>query len=241
MHGENPGQPVLRLVASLLIAAGLATGLGGLLFQVVREFARDCWWMAVTLCLLVALRNQPWNRIARAGGLLMLLIWLNFNFDDLAFLVEWISYRIADDFLGVMLTVLGVLILLTNDPQGKLPCCFRRWLSLTTARRKTAVAVCVMGLWIVNPENSHALCLRAADACETVGANSPAILFARLARDTFPPETFCLTCHVEMRDDLSWRIARLRAGERIRPPVTATTVGEMPGPDVPAIGRPAGE
>jgi hypothetical protein len=212
-HDENPGQQILRIVGSVLIAAGFAGGVGSALFQLLRFLAHDWWWMAIAVCLLF--RTQPVRRFTQAAGLLMLLIWLHFSIADLPDLAGRITYQIHGHCLGFMLTILGALLVVTNDPQRRLARCFRRWLSITGARRKAALAVCVVSLWIVNPAHSHSLCLGAADVCERVGANHAAITFTRLARHTFPAESFCGTCRYEIRQDLTWRIARLRA----QPPV----------------------
>lgn len=216
MDNETTGHCDLRIVGSMLVAAGLVGGVGSALFQVARLLAGDWWWMAIAICLLFAFRTQPARQFARAAGVLMLSIWLHFTIAELSDLAWWITNQIHGHCLDFMLTILGALLVVTNDPQRKLPHRFRQWLSITGARRKAALAVCVVSLWIVNPAHSHSLCLGAADVCERVGANRPAITFIRLARDTFPAESFCLNCRYEIRQDLTWRIARLRA----QPPVT---------------------
>lgn len=238
MHNDAPGHHALRITGCMLVLTGLIGGVGGVLFEILRDLARDWWWIATAICLLFVFRTHPMRRFSLAAGLLMLLIWLNAHLADLAW---WIPESIHRGCLGFMLAILGVLLVMTNDPDGQFLSRFRRWTSIAGARRPAVLAVCVASLWIVNPAHSHSLCLGAADICERVGANRPAIVFTRLARDTFPPESFCGLCRGEMRQELSWRIARLRAQSSARVSMTNSANTETSAHAVLSVGRPPTE
>ena len=211
---DTSGHRNLRIVGCVLIGAGVVNGIGGILFELVRFVARDHWWVASAIVLLFAFRADGLRILARSAGLLMLGIWFSFNISNLDFMADWIAKRIEDEFLGLMLVVIGVVLISTNDPASRLDALLSRFVSQLQARRSTAIALCVTGLWILNPDNAHSMCLVTSRFCERHGAYRPAIVFTQLARDTFPSDSSCVTCRSQIRSELSRRIAELSIGDR---------------------------
>ena len=211
---DTPGHRNLRIAGCVLIAAGVFNGIGSILFELVRFVARDHWWVASAIVFLFAFRADGVRMLARSAGLLMLVIWFSNSIPNLDFMAEWIAMRIEDDFLGLMLMVIGVVLLSTNDPAGRSEALLSRFVSQLRARRSTAIALCVAGLWILNPDNAHSTCLATSRFCERHGAYRPAIVFTQLARDTFPSDSSCVMCRSQIRNELSRRIAELSVGDR---------------------------
>jgi hypothetical protein len=88
--------------------------------------------------------------------------------------------------------------------------------SWTQKHVKVILIASVIGLWLVNPCNSHETCIQASKIAESLGAYQAAIVFTKLARDTFPTTTWCVNCYAEIQADLTGRmdyLERKNAGE----------------------------
>jgi hypothetical protein len=84
---------------------------------------------------------------------------------------------------------------------------------------RLAVITSLFGLWLINPYHSHDSCIRASGIAESIGAYRTAIIFIKLARDTFPTTTFCGNCSTETQASLTSRIEyleRKNAGQDVQ-------------------------
>ncbi len=213
MQNDDRGERILQIVAWVLIGTGVASGPGSIFFAVLQHLARAWWWHAVVIVLLFALPAHPRAISFRVTGLLLFVIYFVLDYLDVLYVMFEFKYRIEAYILGFMLTILGLVILSTNDSRGHLRGLFRRCGLLLHVHRKATLAICVASLWAVNPSNSHSLCLTASEICEWQGAYRSAITVTKLSRDAFPEDTWgwrCLSGEYENRQKMSWRIARLR-------------------------------
>jgi len=201
---EAFGQRMLRIVGCTLIVAGLLNGVGIYLLILLTNLAYNFWWAVTATVLAFAFRDTSRQRIGRVLAFSFLAIGIISRLD------QW-ALGFDEYLLGFMLTILGLILLLTNDPNGQSGHVFRSCGVIINKRRMGTVTLCVAGLWVANPENSHSMCLKASSYYEKHEAYDSAIVFTKLARDTFPPNSFCGTCNSEINNDLSRRIEMLKA------------------------------
>jgi hypothetical protein len=91
--------------------------------------------------------------------------------------------------------------------------------SWSRAHVKLVLIASLIGLWLVNPQNSHQTCIQASRIAENHSAFRAAIAFTKLARDTFPATTGCGNCYGEIHTLLTERmnyLERKNAGQDIQ-------------------------
>lgn len=208
---EPSGLRALRVTGWLLMVVGFVSALGDILLAWFTVFSWDCWWFSTAIALTVLFRSNPlriWCRLASAS---MVLFWFVSRSTVLQFVAADSAAQLGQRHLGLMLMFLGGLLVFTNDPHRRT----RQFVGSTALMLQShcqAIALlCVSALIIANPAHSHFACVRISILCERQGAYDAATVFARLARDTFPPPSFCGTCFAGMRQELSSRIARIEA------------------------------
>jgi hypothetical protein len=130
--------------------------------------------------------------------------------------IAWsLGYFELDDraTIGLMITTLGVILVGSNG--NWLWILQRLWktgsavASWSRAHVKVVLMVSLIGLWLVNPYNSHETCIQVSNIAENHGAYQTAIFFTELARDTFPTTTGCYTCFMEVHAYLTERMIYL--------------------------------
>jgi len=211
-ENESLGPRILRTTGWLLVLAGFANGIIAVLYELSRFVFGNSWFLIAAVVLFFVFRTDPLRTLGRQTGSAILAIWAVFE------LQRWGPSILNDAFehpeehcLGLMLTTLGLLLVVTNDPHRKLHRVFRRARVLAKRRQKTALLLCVAVLWFANSDHSHTACLTASSACEKCGAYDSAIYFAKRAEDTFRPMSFCGTCYGSLLGDVSQRIDELEA------------------------------
>ena len=140
VSSDSFGQRNLRVVGWVLIGAGVASGVGSVLFTVVRNSVLDFRWLTSVIVLLFAFRTDSLRRFGRAVGTLMLMLWIWLRFHHLDWIPWYITSRLDDYCLGLMVLILGVLILSTNDPDDRTRMLFRRWSSVAKPSEESALA-----------------------------------------------------------------------------------------------------
>lgn len=211
LKNESAGPRSLRVIGWLLITFGFVNGPGSILLTWLREIAVDCWWISTAIVLAVVFKNSLLRHRGRVASVLMLLIWFLFRIEECLAAAGDSASRMGEHFLGLTLTILGTMIVFTNDPNGHTFRVFRSIALIIKNRSKAFGLLCVSTLCLANPGHAHSLCLRASTLCEQRGENDAAIAFAAFARDTFPPQSFCLNCREAIREGLSLRIASIKA------------------------------
>lgn len=209
------GSRSLRVIGCILIAFGFVNGPGSILLTWLREIAVDCWWISTAIILAIVFKNSLLRSRGRAASVVMLLIWFLFRIEECLAVLEDSASRMGEQFLGLTLAILGAMIVFTNDPDGHTFRFFRSIALIIRNRSKAFVLLCVSTLCLANPVHSHSLCLKASTFCEQRGENEAAISFAALARDTFPPRSFCQNCSEAIREHLSLRIASIKAKQAV--------------------------
>ncbi len=211
-ENESCGPPILRTIGWLLVLAGFANGIIAALYELSRIVFWQSWFLIAAVVLFFVFRTDPLRTLGRLTGSAIFAIWAFFE-------LRWWGPSILDvafahpeeHCLGLMLTTLGLLLVVTNDPHRKLHRIFRRARVLAKRRQKTALLLCVAALWFANPNHSHATCLTASLVSEKCGAYDSAIFFAKRAEDTFRPISFCGTCYGSLLGDVYQRIDELEA------------------------------
>ncbi|MAG94791.1 MAG: hypothetical protein CMJ48_13770 [Planctomycetaceae bacterium] len=191
-----------------MILAGLVDGIGGLVAACVIRLADYSWWTVVAIVLACAFREPRRKRYARVLAGIMIALPLLLELLPLVQSERWLAL-LNDAGLAFMLTVLGLLIVLTNDPRRQTWLTLRRGGHVLDRKPRATIAVCIAAVGLLNPENSHALCVKGSQVCERYEAYDSAIVLAKLARDTFPQPTFCGSCWGIDQSGLSTRITGL--------------------------------
>jgi hypothetical protein len=132
--------------------------------------------------------------------------------------IDWItwSYRsgLSDrTTLGLMIAGLGLTLIASNRWGPWILRRLRDAGSATVSWSRTHVKMVVipslLGLWLLNPFHAHQTCIDASRAAERYGAYRAAVVFTRLARDTFPTTTGCGNCFMDIQESLTRRISHL--------------------------------
>lgn len=206
---DTSGARALSVIGWILIALGVWNGMGAWAGRLLTEMSQDFPWLIMTM--LVALVPYE-NRLQRRGNmaaLTMLLLWIIFGLSP---------YRLLEiDLFGVMLTVLGGILLATNDQAGRNRRALRKPLDLALWHRGVTAVVVGVVLVVGRPDNARDLCLAASRPLERIGAYAPAIAVTELARDRFPSESWCGTCRYEVYRSSEERLAVLRWKQMGRP------------------------
>ncbi|WP_339908121.1 hypothetical protein [Symmachiella dynata] len=211
-ENESFGPPILRTIGWLLVLAGFANGIIAALYELSRIVFWQSWFLIAAVVLFFVFRTDPLKTLGRLTGSAILAIWALFELRRWGSSVLDVAFAHPEEHcLGLMLTTLGLLLVVTNDPHRKLHQIFRRGRVLAKRRQKTALLLCVAVLWFANPNHSHATCLTASLVSEKCGAYDSAIFFANRAADTFRPISFCGTCYGSLLGDVYQRIDELEA------------------------------
>jgi hypothetical protein len=207
----------LTILGVVLFGMGLGRGLGAFLYAAVAGLS----WpferlgivgLLVGIGLLVVIPTRIMRAIPKVVARTVVGIWL---FGGAMGIWWWLSQSLGFGWdngaaLRMMMAMFGLLLIGSNG--------WDKWIirrlrdAATTAAlwgrvhaKATLIVICV-GLWFLNPYNSNETCVQASRVAENHGAYRSAIVFATLARDTFPTQTWCGTCFGEIQDDLTARI-----------------------------------
>ncbi|TWU12506.1 hypothetical protein CA54_13300 [Symmachiella macrocystis] len=212
LENELLGSRILRITGWLLILAGFANGLISVLYELSRFVFWQSWFLIAAVVLFFVFRTDPLRILGRLTGSSILAIWAFFELQRWGPSLSDVAFAHPEEHcLGLMLTTLGLLLVVTNDPHRKLHRIFRRARVFAKRRQTTALLLTVAALWFANPDHSHAACLTASSVCEKCGALDSAIFFANRAADTFRPISFCGTCYGSLLGDVYQRIDELEA------------------------------
>jgi hypothetical protein len=211
------GQLGLTVLGVVFVSMGIIPGLGTFLYDLIRALSRPFSRLGIIelligLVLFCGVPAKFIRAIPKAVLGTVLGIWLLWG---LCQILPWTLLYLdceQDDriMLRLLIAVFGLILICSN---GWLQWLLQRMRAVTTrtvlwgrVHAKMTLITLLAGLWLLNPYHSHKTCLQASRVAENFGYYHTAAIFTKLARDTFPSDTWCATCFGQIQEGLTIRI-----------------------------------